>query len=434
MTHTTRSPWLVDVEALTRVEGEGGLLVRVEDGVVADVALRIFEPPRFFEGFLQGRSYTEPPDITARICGICPIAYQMSSCAAIEAACGVTVDGPLRDLRLLLYCGEWIESHALHVYLLHAPDFLGYEHGIALAGDHPAAVERGLRLKKVGNEVMEVVGGRAIHPINVKLGGFYRSPTRAEVHGLLEPLRRARDDALATVAWVAGFSFPDVQVTCDLVAVGHPTEYPVLGDRIVSTGGLDVPVRDWEEHFVEEHVPWSTALHGHLRSGAHYLTGPLARYTLASAKLAPIAREAARDAGLGATCRNPFQSVIVRAVEILHAVDEAIRLVEAFEPPDPAAVDVPTRAGVGHGVSEAPRGLLYHRYEIDDRGAIVTARIVPPTSQNQPAIEDDVRAVVERYLDLPETELQHLCEQAVRNHDPCISCATHFLDLRVDRR
>jgi sulfhydrogenase subunit alpha len=334
----------------------------------------------------------------------------------------------------LLYCGEWIESHALHVYLLHAPDFLGYESGIAMAADHRVIVEQGLRIKKLGNEILEVIGGRAIHPVNVKVGGFYRAPTRSEIRALLDPLRRVRDDALAAVQWVATFDFPAVEVAADLVAVSHPSEYPVLGERVASTSGLDIPVQAWLEHFVEEHVPWSTALHGHQRDGSHYLTGPLARYTLASSKLAPIAREAARDAGLGATCRNPFQSIIVRAVELLHAVDEAVRIVESYEPPSVAAMPVEPRAAVGHGVSEAPRGVLYHRYEIDDRGLVVSACIVPPTSQNQPAIEDDVRAVVVAHLDRPEDELQHLCEQAVRNHDPCISCATHFLDLRIEGR
>jgi len=433
MTHQARSPWLVDVDALTRVEGEGGLLVRVEDGKVADVQLRIFEPPRFFEGFLRGRAHTEPPDITARICGICPVAYQMSACAAIEDLGGVTVTPEIMALRRLLYAGEWIESHALHVYLLHAPDFLGYEHGIAMAADHREVVERGLRMKKLGNELMEVVGGRAIHPINVRVGGFYKAPSRGVLRDLLPALGAVRDDAVETVRWVSHFEFPDVEVGCELVALHQPGEYPLMGGRIVSTEGLDIPVQAWPDHFREGHVARSTALHGQRIDGSHYLTGPLARYTLASDRLAPVARAAAEEAGLGPTCRNPFRSIIVRSVELLHAVDEAIRMIEAYQPPAPPSVPVPPTAGEGHGASEAPRGLLYHRYRCDVDGIITEAQIVPPTAQNQPAIEDDLHAVAQAYLDAPHDELVRRCETAVRNHDPCISCATHFLEVEVQR-
>ena len=423
----------IDVEALARVEGEGALHVRIVGDTLEHVALRIYEPPRLFEGFLRGRHYTEPPDITARICGICPVAYQMSSCHALEAACGVTVDGQLRELRRLLYCGEWIESHALHVYMLHAPDFLGYPSGIHLAQDHRAIVERGLRLKKVGNDVMVVLGGREIHPVNVRLGGFYRLPRLAPLRARREPLLRAREDALATVRWVAGFDFPDVEADRVYVSLSHPDEYPLNEGRLVSSRGLDVPVSAFEDHVREEHVPHSTALHATV-DGEPYLVGPVARYVLNHDRLSPLAQEAAKEAGLGPVVRNPFQSIVVRAVETVYACDEALRIVEAYEPPEHAFVDVPPRAGRGHACTEAPRGTLYHRYTINEDGTVLDARIVPPTAQSQATIEEDVRDVVRGHLDVPTEALQHLCEQAVRNHDPCISCATHFLKLEVERR
>ena len=423
----------IDVEALARVEGEGALHVRIDGNTLEHVALRIYEPPRLFEGFLRGRHYTEPPDITARICGICPVAYQMSSCHALEAACGVTVDGQLRELRRLLYCGEWIESHALHVYMLHAPDFLGYPSGIHLAQDHRATVERGLRLKKVGNEVMIVLGGREIHPVNVRLGGFYRLPRLAELRALREPLLRARDDALATTAWVAGFEFPDVEPQRVFAALSHPDEYAINEGHLRSSRGLDVPVSAFEDHVREEHVAHSTALHATI-DGEPYMVGPLARYALNYAQLSPLAQEAARAAGLGTVERNPFKSIVVRAVETVYACDEALRIIDQYEPPERSFVDVPPRAGRGHACTEAPRGTLYHRYTINDEGIVLDARIVPPTAQTQAVIEDDVRDVVRGHLDVPTDQLQHLCEQAVRNHDPCISCATHFLKLEVERR
>jgi sulfhydrogenase subunit alpha len=424
----------IRTDYLARVEGEGAMYVKLEGREVSEVKLRLYEPPRLFEAFLRGRSFTEVPDITARICGICPIAYQMSSARAMENACGVRIDeGPIRDLRRLIYCGEWIESHSLHVYMLHAPDFLGYPSAIEMARDHREIVEQGLQMKKTGNALVSQIGGREVHPINVRVGGFYRAPTRAELRALIDPLERARETALATVRWTSTLPFPDVELEPEHVALADPDHYPIDRGRIVSDRGLDIEPAEFDEHFVEEHVEHSTALHARLRERGSYLTGPLARYSLASAALRPLAAETAREAGLDAVCRNPFQSIVVRAVELVQATDDALALIEAYERPDESAVEVEPRRAVGHGATEAPRGMLYHRYEIDDEGTILDARIVPPTSQNQRVIEEDLRAVVERSLDLSDHELTQRCEQAIRNHDPCISCSTHFLELTVDR-
>lgn len=420
-------------EALARVEGEGALHVRVRDGRVEDVRLRIYEPPRFFEAFLRGRAYTEVPDITARICGICPVAYQTSSMAAIEAACGVQVPETIRALRRLLYCGEWIESHALHVFFLHAPDFLGYQSAFEMARDHPAVVEGALRLKKAGNTLMRIVGGREIHPVNVRVGGVYRAPSRAELAEAARELEAAREFARDAIAFTAGLPFPDVEEDFHFVALRERDRYAIESGRLVSSGGLDIGPDEYEDHFAEEHVEHSTALHSRLRSGERYLVGPLARWALNRDRLPAAVLEAADAAKLEPDCRNPFRSIVVRAVEIHFALEEALRLIGAYEPPDPPFVEVPPRAGTGCGWSEAPRGLLWHRYAIDGDGTILDARIVPPTSQNQARIEQSVRAVVERHLALEDAELQHRCEQAVRSYDPCISCATHFLRLEIDR-
>ncbi len=425
----------IKVDYLARVEGEGALKVVVEGGRVKSAALSIFEPPRFFEAFLRGRAFTEAPDITARICGICPVAYQMSAVHALEDALGVSVTGPLRDLRRLLYCGEWIESHTLHVHMLHAPDFLGYDGVIDMARDHGDAVKRGLALKKAGNAIVTLVGGREIHPINVRVGGFYRVPTRRELAPLAESLERARDDALGVVRWVAGLDFPDRERDYTFVALRHPDEYPFNEGHVASNRGLDIPTSAYDDHFEESHVERSTALYSRLRDGSGaYLVGPLARYALNFDRLAPVAQEAAREAGLGPVCRNPYQSIVVRAVEVLHACDEALRIIAAYEPSDRPAAPVAPRAGIGFGATEAPRGLLYHRYRLEKDGTIAEARIVPPTSQNQACIEDDLANYVEGFLDLPDEALRHRCEQTVRNYDPCISCATHFLRLEIERR
>jgi sulfhydrogenase subunit alpha len=423
----------IKVDYLARVEGEGAFKVVIRDGAVLSAELRIFEPPRFFEAFLRGRAFAEVPDITARICGICPVAYQMSSVHAIERALGIAVTGPLRELRRLLYCGEWIESHALHIYMLHAPDFLGFEGAIDMAEAHGDIVRRGLALKKVGNEILSLLGGREIHPINVRIGGFYRTPRKAELQPLAEKLKRARDAALETVRWVAGFDFPDRTRDYELVALRHPGEYPLNEGRIVSSRGLDIEAATYEQVFEEIHVERSTALHSRRRTGEAYLVGPLARYGLNFDRLSPLAQAAAREAGLGPVCRNPYQSIVVRAVEVLYACDEALRIIDAYEEPEHPAVPAEARAGAGQAATEAPRGLLYHSYEIEADGRVAAARIIPPTSQNQPSIEADLASFVGGWIDLPEEELRHRCEQTVRNYDPCISCATHFLKLEIDR-
>ncbi len=422
----------IDLGSLTRVEGEGALRIRFEGNALKSVELNIYEPPRFFEAFLRGRSHTEPPDLTARICGICPVAYQISACNAIEAACGVVVDPELVALRRLLYCGEWIHSHVLHIYLLHAPDFLGYPDAIAMSRDHRDVVERGLRLKKAGNHLMEFIGGRAIHPINVRLGGFYSVPTRSQLATVADELRAALDDALATVSWVAGFEFPEFHLEHELVALRQHDRYPIENGTVARSGGAEFAASDFSDHIVETQVPHSTALHATL-DGKRYLTGPLARNALNFSTLSPAASDAAAAAGLTAECRNPFRSIVVRSVEVVYALEEALRIIDGYQRPPRPFVDVPARAGVGHGVSEAPRGLLYHRYRVGADGLIAAATLIPPTSQNLAAMEADLARVITDNLSMDDQAMTALCERLIRSYDPCISCSAHFLTLIVER-
>ena len=422
------------LEPLARVEGEGSLYLKIEDDRVSDARLKIFEPPRFFEALLRGRSYTEPPDITARICGICPVAYQMSAVQAIENACGITMDDPTRALRRLIYCGEWIESHALHVFMLHAPDFLGYPDAIAMARDHRELVESGLQLKKTGNGLIRLLGGREIHPVNVRLGGFYRVPEVAELQPIYEQLKKAKATAYNTVLWASKLPFPDFTFEYEYVSMCHPTEYPMNEGRICSNKGLDIGVRAYDDHFKEEQVDHSTALHASLEGKRVYLTGPMARYNLNFDLLTEEARQAVVASGFSPRCLNPFQSIVIRAVETVFACEEAMRLIEDYEKPSQHFKPVPARAGTGYGCTEAPRGLLYHRYTMDEQGTILDARIVPPTSQNQKIIEDDLKRLAQQFITLSKEELTLKCEQAIRNYDPCISCATHFLKLQIDQR
>jgi coenzyme F420-reducing hydrogenase alpha subunit len=434
----------IDVPVLARVEGEGALHVRVRDGQVDDVALSIYEPPRFFEGFLVGRAAAETPDITARICGICPVAYQVAAANAVEASQQVDVGETIRAMRRLLYCGEWIESHALHIYLLHAPDFLGYPDAITLAADHREVVQQGLRLKKIGNTLMEVVGGRAIHPVNPKVGGFYRFPTDAELAHVRPLLDQAAADATATVRLVAGLDLPDVTQPYHFVALDPENgDYPLEDGRHVlagtDRGGRQrFPLEEFDTHVTEIQVEHSHALHARLDGVGSYLVGPQARWALMGDRMTGAAANLAAELSVPDVVTNPFASIVVRALEVVYAVEEAARIIDEWLAAGPgghgpSSVDVPAGAGIGYGASEAPRGLLVHRYRTDEAGLVADARIVPPTSQNQAQIEADVRKVVAGSLDLDDAALTHRAEVAIRNYDPCISCATHALTLTIDR-
>ncbi len=421
------------VAGISRVEGEGSLQLRIRNGVVEEAHLAIFEAPRYFEQLVVGRTPNEVLDIVARICGICPVAYQMSAAHAFEHLAGVSIDPAIRALRRLLYCGEWIESHALHIYLLHAPDFFGCANAIELAALDRTAVERGLALKKVGNRIVAVLGGRPIHPVSVRVGGFSRVPRENELAGLIPDLEKALRWSVRTAEWVSGFDVPGHDREARLVSLVHPGEYPMNDGRITSTDGLDLAPTDWPEAFREEQVGWSHALQARALDGSAYLLGPSARITLAADQLHPVARSVLDRLGVaGRIRRNPHWSIAARAIELVHATAEALDIVRAYRRPAAPAVATAPRNGIAAWATEAPRGLLFHRYELDGAGRIASASIVPPTSQNQAAIEQDLASFAPSVLHLPHEAAQHRLEQLIRSYDPCISCATHFLDLRVE--
>ncbi len=424
----------IKVRTLSRVEGEGAIEIEIEDGVVRMARLNIFEPPRLFEAFLRGRSSSELPDLVARICGICPTAHQITAVQAIERAFGVEPQGSIRTLRRLLACGEWIESHALHVFLLHAPDFLGYPDAFHMAKDHPEMARRGLELKKLGNQIMTLLGGRAVHPVTLKIGGFYRVPDKSALAGIGERLKWACDAAREAVRWTAGLPFPDFERRYLFVSLRHDLEYPMNDGDLIGSDGMKITAGQYEEHFREEQVSHSNALHSHSVEGQNCFVGPLARFNLNFDKLSPSTREVARSVGFSPPAHNPFKSIVARAVELLDSCIEALRLIETYEPPTEAAVGFEPRSAQGCCLTEAPRGTLYHAYQTDEKGLVLRAKIVPPTAQNQGVMEEDLRDLARQYACLPKPELTWRCEQAIRNYDPCISCATHFVNLQKNRK
>jgi len=421
------------IDILARVEGEGGLKLKISKGIVKDVQLKIYEPPRFFEALLRGRDFREAPEITSRICGICPIAYQLGASHAMEEICGVKVEGQLKALRRLIYTGEWIESHVLHAFMLNAPDFFEAGSVIHLARVYPEVVKNALRMKKAGNQIMIVLGGREIHPVNLRLGGFYKVPRKRELTALLEEIKWSKQAAVDSLKFISKFEFPEFEQDYQFLALSDPDEYAILGGRLVSNRGINLPVNEYDNCLVEEHVQHSTALHSHLKGGGTCLLGPLARYNINFDQLTPLAKETAFEAGLGRYCNNPFKTILVRMVEVVYAFEEAERLILAYDEPDSPAIEVNPRAGTGYGATEAPRGICYHRYTIDDKGIILDSKIVAPTSVNQSRIEKDLWDLVQANVALSDEKLKFFCERAIRNYDPCISCSTHFLTLDIAR-
>ncbi|NTU57193.1 MAG: Ni/Fe hydrogenase subunit alpha, partial [Anaerolineales bacterium] len=412
----------IEVPALARVEGEGGLYIGLENGKAVEIRLDIYEPPRFFEGFLKGRFLQEVPDITARICGICPVAYQMSSAYALENALGIKVSPQVRALRRLMYCGEYIESHALHIYLLQAPDMLGKQSALELAADAPEVVRNALRLKKIGNDLLKAIGGRSVHPVNVCVGGFYSWPDEKAIKALLPDLEWGLNAALDTVKFALTLPYPYLEIDYEFVALHHPDEYGVIEGDVLSSNGRKLSIAEYENGYIEEHVRHSNALHSRTVDNNTYLVGPLARLNLNHEQLLPNAKQALKESGIQLPLRNPYKSLIARAIELVHFYEEAIQLVKEYKPSGPAHVELKLREGEGAGATEAPRGLLYHRYKIDGNGMIQFAKITPPTAQNLPRIEADLFALTPRIVKMPEAEAVLTAEHLVRSYDPCISC------------
>ena len=423
----------IQVPVLARVEGEGALELSIKDGALDELRLRIYEPPRFFEKFLEGRSYQEVPDIVARICGICPVAYQMSAVHALEQIFRVQLTPELHELRRLMYCGEWLESHALHIHLLALPDFLGFDGAIGMAEKYPAEVRRGLKLQHFGNQLIRLLGGRSVHPVSVRAGGFYKMPERQQIELLIEQIPELLKETEVLIQWIATLDMPEDEQAFTSVALRHPDEYPMNQGRIISSNGLDIAIEKYQDYFTETQAPHSTALHSHLQ-GEPYLVGPLARLNLNLDRLPEQVGEIVAATGIRFPSQNMFHSMLARAIEIYYALLEAHRILQNVSLSATVYIEPTVQPGTGYGCTEAPRGILWHCYELDTKGNVMTAVIVPPTRQNQARIEQDLRTSLTRFgLDKPDEQIRLHGEKVIRNYDPCISCATHFLTIKVRR-
>ena len=411
----------VRVDPLTRVEGLGRVLVFTEGEEVRDVRLEIFEPPRFFERLLVGKRPDQVVDIVARICGLCPVAYQITAVEAFEKIFDVKVPPHLRKLRRALYCGEWISSHAAHIFFLHLPDFFDRESFLDLAKVRRDLIEAGLRIRKVGNSIIETIGGRSIHPVNVRVGGFYRLPSERALEGVMEDIEEAYSLAWGVLDELLSLPYPQVEKDRPLVSLGGVDEYPIMEGRIVCSDGTEIDKEEYEGWFEEYQLPHSTALYSRLKDGRSYEVGALARVSNNFEKLPEEIREKVKD-HLPST--NPFKSILARMVEVIYALGEAKKTLERMELGAPH-VDFQVKEGEGIGITEAPRGILFHRYRVNKEGIVEFSKIVPPTSQNQRAMEEDLLLG----LRILRGDLRKNAEKLIRNFDPCISCASHFIEI-----
>lgn len=423
----------IQVPVLARVEGEGALDLTIRDNQLEKVHLRIYEPPRLFEKFLVGRRYDEVLDMVARICGICPVAYQMSAVHAIEQCFSIKQTPWVREMRRLFYCGEWLESHSLHVHLLALPDFLGFQSAPDMAQQYPEELKRGLRLQAYGNAILQLLGGRSVHPVGACVGGFYKAPSPQDVKLLLQEGEARLSDCEALIRFLATLNLPEHHLDLTCVSLYHPHEYPFCEGNIVSNRGLNIAKEDYESYFVEHQEPHSTALHS-LLGGKPYLVGPLARVNNCFGHLPSEIHLLLQALNLNFPSNNMCHSIIARAIEIYFAVIESIQLLRNYQPSDEPYVAATPKAGEGFGCTEAPRGILWKHFCFDEQGLVTDSRIVPPTSQNQAQIELDLReSLIQFGLNRDKDELRHYSELLIRNYDPCISCSTHFLSLNVKR-
>jgi len=423
----------INVPVLARVEGEGALELSINNNQITELKLRIYEPPRYFEKFLEGRNYYDVPDTVARICGICPVAYQMSASQAIESIFDVTITPWLRAMRRLFYCGEWLQSHSLHIHLLAAPDFFGFNSVIEMSAEYAHEVRRGLTLQALVNDLVSLFGSRSVHPVGVKIGCFSKAPDKAAVDDLLQRVKDAKQDAVALIHWLDSLDLPDDEQDFISVALHHNREYPFNEGRLISDHGLDIDISEFADHFKETQVDHITALHCVL-DGKAYLVGPLARLNLNKNQLPDDVKQIMQGLRTQFPSKNMFHSIIARAIEIYFTVIEAEKLLTNYTSTDQPCMPVKHQAGTGFGCTEAPRGILWHRYDMDEKGCVKQAVIVPPTSQNQPRIEEDLKNALMKFgLDKPKGDIQLHAEKVILNYDPCISCATHFLNLQLVR-
>ena len=421
----------VNVHHLTRVEGHGNIVVDVKNGELVKCELQIVEAPRFFEAMLRGRPYDEASHITSRICGICATGHAMASLRATENALGVEISEQTQLLRKLVFHGEIIDSHVLHVYMLVAPDFFGVGSVLPLAASHPEVVLRALRIKKLSGDLCAMVSGRHTHPIAMTVGGFTHLPSIPEMLAMKERLVAAREDLDETIALLQTLPWPQFERETEYVSLKKDDEYAFIDGVVATTDGFTYELDDYRKVTNETCKPHSTAKHTrHNRES--YMVGALARFNNNYEQLHPRAKAAAEALGMKPPVTNSFLNSAAQAIEIVHCVQDSIRIIDELVDrgvEEQALYEFQGKGGEGVGSCDVPRGILFHNYVIDDEGLIQGANCIIPTNQNYANMEADMRALVPQILDQPQEKITHLMEMLIRAYDPCISCSTHLLNV-----
>jgi sulfhydrogenase subunit alpha len=422
---STQKTKTIEVNYIARVEGRGALNISIsKERKIKDLRFRIHEPPRFFEAFLIGRRYTELMELTSRLCGICPVAHQITALRAVENAIGLEPSEQTKDLRTLLALSAHIQSHVLSMYFLSLPDLLGYESTLAMTKDHLNDIKRGLKLKKLGNDLSDLIGGRAVHPVTAVVGGFTALPSKNKLQVIRKRLIEAKNDAFQTVNLFSKLKIPHFVRQCEHIAISNPKSYAINTGRLRSTEGLNIHETEYRDYISEKQVPYSTALHSQLKTKGSFMVGPLPRVNLNFEQLTSDAKEAAKRSEVKFPNYNPFVSHLARAIELVHSIDESINIIDRL-PLKEEPRNVSCRAGFGAAITEAPRGSLYHSYVLDNNGIIRKADLVPPTAHNANNVEKDMHEFLGTMLDEPVEEIQRKCEMLIRAYDPCISCSAH---------
>jgi len=422
----------INIKPLTRVEGEGEVEIVMENENVKKIHVKITEAPRFFEAFVMGRKYLEVPDFVARICGICPVPYMYSSSRAMEKILEIKIPREIQTLRKTLLLGEWISSHTLHVFLLHAPDFMKLNDVIELAKVNPDIVRKALKLKAFGNYVMEKIGGRSVHPVSCRIGGFYRVIRREELEDIKRESKDKQELAKELLEWILQLEIPKTKFDYEYLSLQDPEgEYPTIGGRIVSNKGMNISEEEFENNIEEFQVPYSTSLRCRIKGRGTYVTGPIARFNNNYKALRGEVRDILEAYGFKAPLVNTYQSIIARMAEIYHSTLEIERMINEYKEPEKPYIEGKVKAGWGCGASEAPRGILYHSYRINSEGYVEKARIITPTTQNLAHIEQDILMQIQEIINKPIDEAQLMVEMIVRNYDPCISCSVHAIKVRI---
>jgi coenzyme F420-reducing hydrogenase alpha subunit len=417
---------LVTVDYIARVEGQGAINIKIaKDGKVEHLRFRIFEPPRFFESFLVGRRYDEVMEIASRICGICPVAHQITALRAVENALGIEPSEQTRDLRKLTAISAHIQSNVLSMYFLSLPDLMGYESIIPMVKEHGEIVKRGLMLKKLGNDITDLIGGRAVHPVTMIVDGFTALPNKNKLLVMRKRLVEAKKDAVKTVNLFSELEIPDFTRRCEHAAISDPNEYAINEGRFMSTEGLDIDEMNYRDHIYEKQKTYSTALHSYIKNRDSFMVGPLPRVNINLKHMSDDAQDAAKQSGIKFPNFNPFVSHLARAIELVQNIDASIEIIDRLPLKEERRDVVSCRAGFGAAITEAPRGSLYHSYLLDNNGIVRKADLVPPTAHNANNVEKDMHAFVQTLLDLPLNEITLKCEMLIRAYDPCISCSTH---------